>query len=54
MNIEYCHFEHQFCENVEYGDTKNSRDSRESIIKEEETKKILEIWKKILEKSGVS
>ncbi len=43
----YCHLKHHFCENVESGATKNSRDSRGSTIEEEEMKKILEIWKKI-------
>ncbi len=44
---DYCHFEHNFCEIVKFGTTKNSRDLRKSIIEEEETKKILVTWKKI-------
>ncbi len=46
----YYHFEHLFRENVEFGATKNSRDSRGHIIQEYEIKKILETCKKVEEK----
>ncbi len=47
---DYCHFEHHFRENAKFGATTNSKNSKGSIIEEEEMKKILKTYEKIFKK----